>query len=137
VKWLLAIPHFLVLAVFVGGGVWLGTRTGDTNDSWDNGANAGWSLVGLLVLIAAIVQLLTGRYPTPIYDFVMGMQRWALRVGPYAALRTATRRSGSIWPAPTRARCRPARFHRRPPGAERRAARSGSCRVVSPRAAPG
>jgi hypothetical protein len=88
VKWLLAIPHFLVLAVFVGGGLWLGTRGDSTNDSWDNGANAGWGLVGLLVLIAAIVLLFTGRYPKPIYDFVMGLDRWALRVGPYAALMT-------------------------------------------------
>jgi hypothetical protein len=88
VKWLLAIPHFLVLAVFVGGGLWLGTRAGGTNDGWDNASNAGWSLVGLLVLIAAIVLLFTGRYPKPIYDFVMGMDRWALRVGPYAALMT-------------------------------------------------
>jgi hypothetical protein len=88
VKWLLAIPHFLVLAVFVGGGLWLGTRGGEANDSWDNGSKAGWSLVGLLVLIAAIGLLFTGRYPKPIYDFVMGMDRWALRVGPYVALMT-------------------------------------------------
>ena len=88
VKWLLAIPHFIVLAIFVGGGVWLGTRTGDTNDAWDNGFNAGWSLVGLLVLISAIVLLFTGRYPKPIYDLVMGLDRWALRVGAYAALMT-------------------------------------------------
>ena len=88
VKWLLAVPDFLVLAVFVGGGLWLGTRGGDTDDSWDNASNAGWSLVGLLVLIAAIVLLFTARYPKPIYDFVLGMDRWALRVGPYAALMT-------------------------------------------------
>jgi Domain of unknown function (DUF4389) len=88
VKWLLAIPHFIVLAVFVGGGLWLGTRAGDADTSWDNGSNAGWSLVGLLVLVAVIVLLFTGRYPKPIYDFVMGMDRWALRVGAYAALMT-------------------------------------------------
>jgi hypothetical protein len=88
VKWLLAIPHFLVLAIFVGGGLWLGTRAGGTNDAWDNGSTAGWSLVGLLVLIAGIVLLFTGRYPKPLYDFVLGMDRWALRVGAYAALMT-------------------------------------------------
>ncbi|HZB21880.1 MAG TPA: DUF4389 domain-containing protein [Blastococcus sp.] len=88
VKWLLAIPHFLVLAVFVGGGLWLGTRGSGSDDAWDNGSNAGWGLVGLIVLIAAIVLLFTGRYPKPLYDFVMGMDRWALRVGAYAALMT-------------------------------------------------
>jgi hypothetical protein len=88
VKWLLALPHYLVLAVFVGGGAWLGTRGGDTNDAWDNGWNVGWSLVGLLVLISAIVLLFTGRYPKPLYDFVMGMDRWALRVAAYTALMT-------------------------------------------------
>jgi Domain of unknown function (DUF4389) len=88
VKWLLAIPHFLVVAIFVGGGLWLGTRGGEGDDAWDNGSNAGVSLVGLLVLIAAIVLLFTGRYPKPIYDFVLGMDRWALRVGAYAALMT-------------------------------------------------
>jgi hypothetical protein len=86
VKWLLAIPHYLVLAVFVGGGLWLGTR-GGTDNTWDDGWGA-VSLVGLLVLIAAIVLLFTGRYPKPLYDFVMGMDRWALRVAAYTALMT-------------------------------------------------
>jgi hypothetical protein len=88
VKWFLAIPHYLVLAVFVGGGVWLGTRAGDTNGGWDNGSNVGWSLVGLLVLIAAIALLFTGRYPGSLYRFIMGMDRWSLRVAAYAGLMT-------------------------------------------------
>ena len=88
VKWLLAIPHLLVLAIFVGGGLWLGTRWGSANDSWEDTSIAGVSLVGLLVLIVALVLLVTGRYPKPIYDLVMGVERWALRVGPYVALMT-------------------------------------------------
>ncbi|HEV7211518.1 MAG TPA: DUF4389 domain-containing protein [Blastococcus sp.] len=85
--WLLAIPHYIVLAVFVGGGVWLGTRSGQHNSGWDSGWGAG-GLVGLLVLIAAIVLLFTGRYPRSLYDFVLGMDRWALRVAAYVALMT-------------------------------------------------
>ncbi|MCW2741964.1 MAG: transrane protein [Blastococcus sp.] len=88
VKWLLAIPHFVVLAVFVGGGMWLGTRGGNTDSSWDSGWNAGGGLVALLVLIAALVLLFTGRYPTPLYDFVLGMDRWSLRVAAYTGLMT-------------------------------------------------
>jgi len=84
--WLLAIPHYLVLSVFVGGGLWLGT--GGTEDGWDDSWSAGGGLVGLLVLIAAVVLLFTGRYPRPLYDFVLGMDRWVLRVAAYVGLMT-------------------------------------------------
>ncbi|MCU1668820.1 MAG: putative transrane protein [Blastococcus sp.] len=67
--WLLALPHYVVLAIFVGGG--LSSRRG-TNNGWINGWGAG-GLVGLLVFIAAIVLLFTGRYPRALYDFVMGL----------------------------------------------------------------
>jgi hypothetical protein len=88
--WLLAIPHYLVLAVFIGGGVWLGTRPGH-DTGWDSGWDSGWAvggLVGLLVFIAGVVLLFTGRYPHPIYDFVMGMDRWVFRVMAYVGLMT-------------------------------------------------
>ncbi|MCW2547474.1 MAG: transrane protein, partial [Mycobacterium sp.] len=80
--WLLAIPHYLVLAVFVGGGIGLTTHRG-SSDGWGAGG-----LVGLLVLIAGVIVLFTGRYPRSLYDFVLGMDRWALRVAAYAALMT-------------------------------------------------
>jgi hypothetical protein len=84
--WLLAIPHYLVLALFVGGGLWFGVWS-DGNDRW----NSDWAwggLVALLVFVAGVVLLFRGRYPRPIFDFVMGMDRWALRVGAYAGLMT-------------------------------------------------
>jgi hypothetical protein len=83
--WLLALPHYVIVALFVGGGIWVGTR--GEYGAWDDGWGAG-GLVALLVLIAGVVLLFTGRYPRAIYDFVLGMDRWALRVAAYAGLMT-------------------------------------------------
>jgi hypothetical protein len=81
--WLLAIPHYAVLAILVGGGTWF---------AWDNGDEWQWesspSLIALLVFFAAIALLFTTRYPRGIFDFVMGLNRWVLRVVGYAALMT-------------------------------------------------
>ncbi len=80
--WLLALPHYLVVSVFAGGAL------AATNDevAWTSGGG----LIGLLVLIAGVVLLFTGRYPRTIFDFVMGMNRWTFRVVAYAALMTDT-----------------------------------------------
>ena len=61
VKWLLAIPHFIVLAVLA-------------------------ILVLFAVVIAWFAILFTGRYPRGLFDFVVGTGRWALRVQAYAFL---------------------------------------------------
>ena len=48
-------------------------------------AGAGWSLglVGILVLVAGVVLLFKERYPTEIFDLVLGLDRWVLRVVAY------------------------------------------------------
>jgi hypothetical protein len=61
VKWLLAIPHYIVLAVLALGAV-------------------------IAVIVAWFAILFTGRYPQALFDYVVGVGRWALRVQAYATL---------------------------------------------------
>src|SRR5438105_1252813 len=70
--WLLALPHYLVVAVFTGS-AW--SAASGNNWMWSSGG-----LIGLLVCFAGVVLLFTGRYPRSLYDFVMGMNRWIFRV---------------------------------------------------------
>jgi hypothetical protein len=76
--WLLALPHYLVVGVFAGG-AWAVS---------DHASRSGGGLIALMVLIAGVVLLFTGRYPRSIFDFVMGMNRWGFRVAAYATLMT-------------------------------------------------
>jgi hypothetical protein len=81
--WLLAIPQYLVVGVFAGGG-WA-SSSGHAG-MWGQAASAG--LIPLLVIFSGVALLFTGTYPTSLYDFVMGMNRWVFRVIAYAALMT-------------------------------------------------
>jgi hypothetical protein len=59
VKWFLAIPHYVVLAVL--------------------------SIGALFAVVAAWFSiLLTGRYPRTLFDYVVGVMRWSNRVSAYA-----------------------------------------------------
>ena len=61
VKWLLAFPHYIVLAV-----LWIGA---------------------VFAIVAAwFAILVTGRYPQALFDYVVGVSRWSLRVSAYAFL---------------------------------------------------
>jgi hypothetical protein len=79
--WLLAIPHYLVVALLTGG--WSGWF-GQTGQKL--GIAAGGGLIGILVLVAAVILTVSGRYPQRLFDFVMGMNRWCYRVLAYVGL---------------------------------------------------
>jgi hypothetical protein len=79
--WLLAIPQYLIVGVFAGGGI--GFRSGFSHSWW---AATGGGAIGLVVCVAALLLLFTGRYPQPLFDFVMGMNRWCYRVLAYVLL---------------------------------------------------
>lgn len=71
--WLLAIPHYLIL----------GFLLGDVQATWVTGG-----LIGLLTLCAGVALAATGHYPRGLFDLVVGLNRWVLRVAAYAALLT-------------------------------------------------
>ncbi|WP_232828100.1 DUF4389 domain-containing protein [Kribbella monticola] len=83
VKWVLAIPHLMVLALLLGGAPYLADRASDSTPYL-----AGGGLIGLLVLIAGVVLLFTGRYPRDLFDLIMGLNRWTYRVAGYVFLLT-------------------------------------------------
>jgi hypothetical protein len=61
VKWFLAIPHYVALIVLIIG-------------------------AALAIVIAWFAILMTGRYPQPLFNYVVGVGRWSLRVNAYAFL---------------------------------------------------
>ena len=82
--WLLAIPHYLIVGLLLGGA---GYYIGNADDSSRLVATG---LIPLLAVVAGVVLLLTGRYPQPLFDLLLGLNRWVLRVAGYAALMTDT-----------------------------------------------
>ena len=61
VKWILAIPHYVILVFLFIGAV-------------------------IAIIVAWFAILISGRYPQPLFDYVVGVGRWALRVSAYAFL---------------------------------------------------
>src|SRR5689334_7068109 len=84
--WLLALPHYLLLGLIVGGADYtVTTVAGGQITTW---TIATTSLLSLMVFFAGVGLLFIARYPRGLYDFAMGVDRWVLRVTAYAALMT-------------------------------------------------
>jgi hypothetical protein len=66
VKWVLALPHYIVLLFL-------------------------YVAVVAVTIVAWFAILFTGRYPRGIFDFVVGVKRWELRVAAYAFVLTTDR----------------------------------------------
>lgn len=59
VKWILAIPHYIVLLALI-------------------------IALYVVLIVAGFAILFTGRFPRGLFDFVVGVNRWGLRVVSYA-----------------------------------------------------
>ena len=81
VAWLFAVPHILIVGALTGAATWDIDNAGSTT-----GVPLGVVTVGLL--IAGISLLFTARYPAGLFNLLMGVARWNLRVTSYLTLLT-------------------------------------------------
>jgi hypothetical protein len=74
-SWLLALPHLMVVAIFFSGPGW----------AWHTYAGAP-SLAAVLAIIAGGHLLFREKYPGDLFELLLGIYRWGLRVAAYVAL---------------------------------------------------
>jgi hypothetical protein len=67
--WLLGVPQFCIAGIFASFGSTLG-------------------VIDILVLVAGFLLLFKDEYPKDLFDFVLGLNRWVIRVVVYAAFMT-------------------------------------------------
>ena len=84
VKWLLAVPHSLLVGAMFGSGYVVATGAGSASSV----AYVSLSLIEASVLISAVALLFTARYPAGLFDMAIGINRWSYRLVAYLALMT-------------------------------------------------
>jgi hypothetical protein len=76
--WLAGIPQY-VIAGILGGGAGV---------AWAAEHSIFTGLIGILVLVAAVSLAVDGTYPRTLFEYVIGFNRWVIRVVAYGALMT-------------------------------------------------
>jgi len=79
-SWLLALPQLVIVGVL--------TATWGFGRSNGTGFLVSGGLLGVLVFVAAMILLFTGRYPPRLHELIVGINRWVYRVVIYVALMT-------------------------------------------------
>jgi hypothetical protein len=82
--WLLALPHLIIIGALTGASTVRWTDPQNPAVRYETGT--GFSLFGFLVLVAAVILLFSGRYQRPLFDLILGFNRWIYRVITYVAL---------------------------------------------------
>jgi len=85
VKWLLAVPHLIVVALLTAD-IMLYPIPALNDLAGGMQLAGGYSVLNLLVVIAGFFPLITGRHPVTLFDFLMGINRWVYRLLAYVAL---------------------------------------------------
>jgi Domain of unknown function (DUF4389) len=85
-SWLLALPHLIITMLVVGEVLVYPLSSGSGPAAIAAQQAGAFSVLGLLVLMAGLLVLITGTYPRVLFDFLLGINRWLYRVTTYVAL---------------------------------------------------
>jgi uncharacterized protein DUF4389 len=92
--WLLGIPQYAIAALLDGGA--FGWRV-----------HYGGGVIGIVVLVIGLLLLFRNRYPRDVFELVMGLNRWVIRVAVYALLMTPEYPPFRLDPGPHESSSRP------------------------------